>query len=48
MLIETMRQSIIKAYPVSGHWEDKVKAMSDKQVIAVYWQLVKRKKIKGA
>ena len=41
-----MREAIIKAYPNSKTWPEKVKKMSDSQVQAVYFRLLGKGLIK--
>lgn len=40
MAIWEMREAILKAYPNSASWKEKVKKMSDSQVQAVYFRLL--------
>lgn len=43
----TMRDWVKSAYP-GENWSNKVKKMPDSQIVALYNNLVKRGKIKGA
>ena len=47
MTIELMREWVIKAYPGS-RWKNKIKNTPDDQIIAIYHNLVKQGRIKGA
>lgn len=42
-----MRDWVKSAYPGPG-WKEKVDKMSDSQIIALYYSLIKQGKIKGA
>lgn len=37
--IEAKRKALMDAYPYSAGWQEKVKKMSDKQIVAVYLRL---------
>lgn len=43
--LEIKRQALIGAYPYSLRWKDKVKTMSEGQVVAVYLRLKTQNKI---
>lgn len=45
MGVEQMRSAIVKAYP-GKKWADKVKKMSDNQVIAIYNRLLQSGKLR--
>ena len=47
MTTANMRDWVKSSYP-SDTWRKKVDKMSDEQIIAVYYSLVKQGKIKGA
>lgn len=44
MSVEQMRDALMKAYP-GQRWSDKVKKMSDNQVIAVYYRMLNAKQL---
>lgn len=44
MSVDQMREQISKVYP-SPKWKDKVKHMSDNQVIAIYYKFAKSGKL---
>lgn len=43
--IHYKRQAILKAYPYSNSWPDKVAKMSDNQVLAVHTRLNKKAEV---
>lgn len=43
MTIEQMRQALIKRYP-GDNWAEKVKRMSDSQVVAIHSKFISKKK----
>jgi hypothetical protein len=45
MSVEQMRKAVEEAYP-GEKWKNKVKHMSDNQVLAVYTRLLDKKKLK--
>lgn len=47
MEVYQMREWVVSAYP-GPRWKDKVKKMTDEQIIALYFSLIKQGKIKGA
>lgn len=47
MNVNQMREWVYSAYPGPNAWKTKVNKMTDKQVIALYFSLLKQGKIKG-
>lgn len=43
--VEKKRQELYRAYPASGNWAKRVRAMSTDQVIAIYLKFKAQKKI---
>lgn len=46
MTVDAMRAALRKKYGGAVKWTDKVKRMSDEQVIAVYFSMLQRKQSK--